>query len=100
MQSIYKTWFNEHIDLSHILSISDALFVDKMGCGGLYIEFSIEFILRDKPIIYSFDTQKNLHMEFTQYPSKEFKLQALKLVQDNLDVLIASWKDYKLSTLK
>ena len=100
MYSIYKTWFNEHIDLSHILTISDAVFINRMGHGGLFVEFSIEFILRDSPITYSFDTQLDLHMEFTQYPSKEFKLQALKLVQDNLDVLIASWKDYKLSTLK
>lgn len=100
MNPIYKTWFNQHIDLSHILTISDPVFVNRMGHGGLFVEFSIEYILRDNPITYSFDTQRDLHMEFTQYPSKEFKLQALKLVQDNLDVLIATWKDYKLSTLK
>ena len=100
MNPIYKTWFNEHIDLSHILTISDPVFVNRMGYGGLFVEFSIEFILRDKPITYSFDTQRDLCMEFTQYPSEEFKLQALKLMQDNLNILIETWKDYKLSTLK
>ena len=100
MQSIYKTWFNEHIDLSHILTISDPAFVNRMGYGGLFVEFSIEFILRDRSITYSFNTQLDLHMEFTQYPSTEFKAQALKLVQDDLNVLITEWKNHKLSTLK
>ena len=100
MNPIYKTWFNEHIDLSHILTISDAVFINRMGHGGLFVEFSIEFILRDSPITYSFDSQLDLHMEFTQYPSTEFKAQALKLVQDDLNVLITEWKNHKLSTLK
>ena len=100
MNPIYKTWFNEYIDLSYILTISDAVFINRMGYGGLFVEFSIEFILRDRSITYSFNTQSDLCMEFTQYPSEEFKLQAIKLVQDNLDVLLGKWKDYKLSTIK
>ena len=53
MNSIFKTRFGTHIDLSHILSISDAYFVDRMGSGGYFVEFQIQFILRDSPIFYT-----------------------------------------------
>lgn len=99
MNSIHKTWFNQHIDLSHILSISDAVFHDRMGYGGFYVEFNIEFILRDKPITYSFETQKDLRMGFNAHAYDEFKSQAVELVQNNINNLIVEWKNYKLSTL-
>lgn len=49
---IYKTFWGAHIDLDHILWISDAQFVDRMGNGGYFVAFEIQFMLQDKPLRY------------------------------------------------
>lgn len=36
---IVKTFMDTHLDLSKIVSISDAEFVDRMGFGGWFVSF-------------------------------------------------------------
>lgn len=43
---------NRHVDLSHIQSVGPAYFNNLMGSGGWFVGFSIDFILRDKPVHY------------------------------------------------
>jgi len=48
---IYKSeTLKRHIDLSKILSISDAHFIDRMGEGGWFVGFEILFQLQDQPL--------------------------------------------------
>lgn len=42
-----------HVDLDHILAISEPYFVDRMGHGGYFARFDITMAFLDKPIIIS-----------------------------------------------
>lgn len=50
MSKIYKSKWGEYFDLSHILLISQIY----RGDFGDQTKFHVEFILRDKPIIFDF----------------------------------------------
>jgi hypothetical protein len=52
MSTIVKTFIGRHIDLSKVVSISDAYFIDNMGSGGFYVGFEIHCQLLDSPIKY------------------------------------------------
>lgn len=54
MSTIYKTFYGKHIDLSKIVSISDARATWK-GHEGLKVRFEIQFQLMDVPVEYSRD---------------------------------------------
>ena len=47
IESIVKIFTGKHIDLSKIVSISDAYFIDHMGRGGWFVGFDIDFQLKD-----------------------------------------------------
>ena len=49
---IYKAFIGKHIDLSKIVAIGDACFLDRMGRGGWYVGFSIDCQLLDHPLTY------------------------------------------------
>lgn len=51
--NIAETFFGEFIDLSKIISISKAKFIDKMGRGGYYVGFEIKCQLQKEPITYT-----------------------------------------------
>jgi hypothetical protein len=106
---IYKTFFGKHIDLSKVIAISDAYFIDRMGRGGYYVGFDITCQLLEKPISCTidictgecvrFDEELNHH---TLLINGEFKLlrdinnkkdiQAVKNLQAKVDEIITAWK--------
>lgn len=49
---IVKTFFKKHIDLDHIVAISDAYITSVPWCLSTHpaVEFTIEFALRDEPM--------------------------------------------------
>ena len=51
MESIVKIFTGKHIDLSKIISISDA-YIDRMGSEGWFVGFNIICQLRDEPLSY------------------------------------------------
>jgi hypothetical protein len=44
---------NRYIDLDHVLAVSDALFVNRMGSGGWLVEFSLTMAFSDRPLAFS-----------------------------------------------
>jgi hypothetical protein len=53
MEAIYKTFFGNHIDLSKVISISDAKFIGEFDFNNhqnWFVEFEIFCQLADKPI--------------------------------------------------
>ncbi len=47
---IYKTFYGNHIDLSKLVGVSEAYFIDRMGWGGYFVGFDMQFQLMDNPI--------------------------------------------------
>jgi hypothetical protein len=47
---IWKSPWGEHIDLDHVQAVRPVYFEDRMGRGGYYAGFSIQYILQDKPV--------------------------------------------------
>lgn len=111
---IYKMFNGHHIDLSHILEISPAVFIDRMGCGGYYVGFYIQFILRDAPIWYEFNLShagdgarfipegfelyKYENNTYISLPPEEVSAACLPLLQKEVDKIVEEWKKFKEST--
>lgn len=52
MSRIYDCPLLGYIDLDKIIRVTKAMFIDCMGSGGLFVEFTIDVQLRDEPIQY------------------------------------------------
>lgn len=67
-------FMKKYIDLTKIVSISDAYFIDRMGSGGYYVGFDIECQLLEKPIHYerklAFDEEDRREGTYTAYPKR------------------------------
>jgi len=116
---IHKTFFGTHIDLSKIIEISDAYYIDQMGHGGLSVGFKIIVQLRDKPIYFSRDLDSDEEVNFriieedsggsyhevkmidgtwkkyNQVFSLMDQILAVQNLQKQIDELIQVWKDSK-----
>lgn len=107
--SIYRMFNGKHIDLSKVLSISDAAYSGNRS-GSVY--FSIEFQLRDAPIVYSFEAE-GWHNEFDiarnknnlpvvpldiEFGSREYdnwrEVAMVEWLQERVDVVIGEWIKY------
>lgn len=114
MESIVKIFTGRHIDLSKIVSITDAYFINRMGSGGYFVGFEIECQLLEKPIEFekSFDYDEYTHkdgtkvkmvngeyQEFHGYRSGygEENILAVHRLQKQVDVIIEQWKEYNRS---
>ena len=110
MDCIYKTWFGQHIDLSKIVSISDAYWIDRMGSGGWFVGFHMEVQLRDKPLCFEFDyepyvTTSDKDVSRDQTWSSGYDMQrkwaaiwskeAEAGLQVKIDELISAWKAHR-----
>lgn len=101
-QAIVKTFMGKHIDLSKVVSISDAEFFDRMGFGGYFVGFEMEVQLLDKPIKYE---RKLTYEERQQYEENHKKLPyglqvstsqsilAVRNLQKQINELIQQWKE-------
>lgn len=106
MSSIVKTFIGKHIDLSKVVSISDAHFIDRMGSGGFYVGFEIHCQLLDQPIKYErmfeYDeadysghrpTPVTIQGSYHQfYNANEEDILAVQRLQKQIDELIEQWK--------
>lgn len=96
--------FNQHIDLSKLVSISNAYFIDKMGCGGYFVRFNLHFQLMDNPIILTRELDRDKEMKwdgnnylvadengnFVKYNPKVKTLAEL-ILQKEIDAIIDIW---------
>lgn len=118
--AIYKSeLLGRHIDVSRILAISDARFIDRMGYGGWFVGFEILFQLQDKPLEYVrsldrseyefVDGEDGSHHELVyvgksgtpvldRHPSRNPNVSRLPILavanlQRDIDKLVAVWKE-------
>lgn len=99
---IVKTFIGKHIDLSKIVAISDAEFIDRMGNGGYYVGFKIHIQLMDKPIEYMRKiTYQEEEQDFGKWPDRKRYCEsdfihrkpiAVVNLQRQVDELIRQWK--------
>ena len=109
---IYKTFFGSHIDLSKLVSISNAQFIDRMGSGGYYVGFHMDFQLLDRPLVKEFEltveenpwieegnnayslllTDGTVHND-KHPPADESTIQAVANLQMKIDALIKVWDE-------
>jgi hypothetical protein len=95
-----------HVDLDHILTVSPAYFDDRMGSGGYFVAFHIQFILRDRPIVFDYevdtfcrDIRPYMHGEdapfaFASKAHLQWEIDhALPALQHHVDELIAAWSN-------
>lgn len=111
-QPIVRTFFGKHIDLSKVISISDAYFIDRMGSGGYYVGFDIQAQLLDNPIRYEREFEHcesgrdcdhrpyPLRMDGRQVPASHYHnsktdedIMAVIRLQEQVDELIEQWKE-------
>ncbi len=120
---IYKTFFGKHIDLSKLISISDAEWFHNYRGLSLYtIKFEMIFQLMDVPIVYeravneetelvyekinedyyynllmSNGTKEKFHTSDIHCISEEIgrKSQAVVTLQEQVDEIIKTWKNFK-----
>jgi len=111
-ETIVKTFIGKYIDLSKVVSISDAYFIDRMGHGGFYVGFHIDCQLMDKPIEYvrKFEYDEMGKNEREQYApilvngeAADFffdtrgegnkKILAVSRLQKQIDDLVEQWRE-------
>lgn len=104
---IIKIFTGKHIDLSKIVSISDAQFENRMGSGGYFVSFEIEAQLLEKPIYFqrrfSYSETQSFEKEYKSEPrymrryssDNEKDIEAVKNLQRDIDVIISQWKEFK-----
>lgn len=56
MNHIQK-FFGRHWDLTQIIAIGDAVFVNHMGHGGYFVQFEVHAQLLDRPIVVSMESR-------------------------------------------
>lgn len=83
--SIVKTFFGTHIDLSKIISISDARYIDRMGYGGLYVGFEIIVQLRDEPIKYERKVDQIHTVNILDNKNSDNPAESVFLMQDSIE---------------
>lgn len=102
--TIIKTFMGTHIDLSKIVSISDAYFINNLGDTNYYFKgafkagFDIHIQLLDKPIHYEIDfIDREFSDEYIPPLPKHWygsdSLIGVERLQKQVDELIQQWKD-------
>lgn len=96
---IVKTFIGKHIDLSKVVSVSDAYFIDRMGSGGWYVGFSIHIQLLDNPIKYVRELTEDEYIfdrKYIMLYGRDGKTPlAIEKLQVQIDGLIEQWKATK-----
>lgn len=93
--SIVKTFFGKYIDMSKVVSIDEAKFIDKRGHGGYYVGFSIQCQLLESPIEYMctlpYGEQKIAEEGTRGFGYKGHDLNSLKLLKYRIHELVELW---------
>lgn len=93
--TIVKTFIGKHIDLSKVIAISDARFIDRMGHGGYFVGFEIDVQLRDEPIKYVrgfeyIEESEGLKIVYGEDGNTPL---AVERLQAQIDHLVEQWKE-------
>jgi|SRR5579859_1307032 len=117
MRVYHSDLIGRYIDLDHILAISDAYFVDRMGSGGHFVQFEIMMAFLNEPLTFTYplkSTEENYsvvegewslayvwedehHFWIPRFVNgnshyKNAKLLCVKRIQDQIDGLVKMWR--------
>lgn len=89
----------KHVDMSKIVAISDAYFIDRYGSGGYYVGFHIDVQLMDQPLKYERELEYHEQHDTSGYRKspkygKNGKTIAEINLQREIDKIIELWKEY------
>lgn len=94
--NIVRTFMGNHLDLSKVVAISDAQFIDRMGFGGWFVGFKIHIQLMDKPIEYErkfdYDEYSFNKSHEVVYGKDGITPLAVERLQSQINELITQWK--------
>lgn len=90
---IVKTFIGKYMDLSKVVSISDAYFIDHMGHGGYFAGFEIHIQLLEKPIEYMRSIDAD-HSGIRPCPifNEAGKILGVAELQKEVDELVEQWR--------
>lgn len=96
-ENIVKTFIGKHVDLSKVVAISDAYFIDRMGFGGYYVGFDIYVQLLNEPIHFERELEREKEYKYTEEGFKivrtnDGEILAVKRLQEQIDELVEQWK--------
>lgn len=83
------------VDLDHILGISEPEFVDRMGCGGYFVEFYITMTFKDSPLVVSFN-QEAVHTHGEPVKPERLpngQLSAMPKARACFEKLLEAWRN-------
>lgn len=97
---IVRAFWGVHIDLTKIVSVSDAYFMDRMGSGGYYWGFDVHCQLLDRPIHLEYDSDElNVEVHTIQANGKPLTmlpeiaaLSGIAVLQPQIEEFIELWK--------
>jgi hypothetical protein len=95
LETIVKTFTGKHIDLSKVVAISDARFVDRMGHGGYFVEFDIDIQLLDKPLNFGRRIEADHSGDRPKpiYDEDGVTITGVRELQEKIDDLVKQWKN-------
>lgn len=112
MNSIYKIENGPYIDLDKLIHVSEAYFIDRMGFGGWYVGFKMEFQLRETAIEFirelnesefQYDDEKGRHLlkltnnELAVWVDDYKEVLAVSNMQKIVNTLVFNWQVYRQS---
>jgi hypothetical protein len=124
MSPIFKTPHGFYIDLDKIAIINPVSFDDRMGYGGLFVQYCIDIQFQDRPkvicrcveieteciyISKSSDLRAGHHVLMTDgrkihhhdiMPSDHPNILAVKNLQDQADLILKAWEQYRNTPLQ
>ncbi len=97
---IVRAFWGVHIDLTKIVSVSNAYFIDRMGSGGYYWGFDVHCQLIDRPIHLEFEDHElgvDSHPIDSQgrpglLPPEMAELEGISKLQPQIEEFIELWK--------
>lgn len=108
---IYKTFYGKYIDLDRLVSVSEASFEDRMGHGGYFVSFEMQFQLMEQPLKYT--RHLKLDVDYVRNEDNEMYGRDYTLLRDDAGVLLCekklnaqiqeilnAWEEWKLKNSK
>jgi hypothetical protein len=101
---LYQLFDGRWLDLSHIVEVSPAYFIDRMGHGGWFMGFQIRFMFIDNPARYEYalahfglskeDEGESWAHHVGKY-ERRWSGEGVPKLQAEVDKLIAAWRELK-----
>lgn len=98
MSPIVRAFWGGHIDLSKIVSVSDAYFINRMSSGGYFVGFQIHCQLLDTPIEHVWDISHfGLKSSETGGGVRSVEIvgpESEEALQKDIDNFVEQWKEF------